>query len=203
MQELEEIYGKEYALMLGGGTTEAEKAPGFVIVVEGYSPYKEIGALLDPPNVKDDPSRWGLVTRLENLKQFLNLDVNSPFEVYSKNPPHFKIETGPVDVDSESLPMGVGSWKFIPSAAAVAAAAANPMGMTTESMDGTWILIDPVTKETISAEAVLDQYGKPKLDFLYKPIKQNRDYWFKLQVKLKWKEAPATPEGVGMTKGRR
>jgi type IV pilus assembly protein PilM len=183
--------------------TAAEKIAGFVVMIEGYSPYKNIGALLDPPNVKGDPSQWGLVTRLQNLKQYLNLDVNAPFKLALRGSDHFQLETGPVDVDSESLPRGVGAWKFIPSAAALAAAAANPyetaMGGT---QDGTWTLIDPVTKETISAETVLDAYGKPRLDALGKPVKNTRDYWFKLRFKVDWVDAPATPTGV-TTKSRR
>jgi len=203
--DMEAIYGPDFARMMGITTTQGEeKTSGFVVVVEGYSPYKDIGALLDPPNVTDDPGRWGFVTRIENLQQFLNLDVNAPFEVFKKKDAiNFRLETGVVDVDSESLPQGVGAWKFIPSQAALEQAAANPAGMVLESMDGTWILIDPVTQETISAKPVLDAYGKPKLDFLYKPIKEPRDSWFKLQFKLKWKDAPATPEGVGDKKGRR
>lgn len=204
MSMYEQAYGKDYVQQMMGTTgATAEKAPGFVLMIEGYSPYKNIGSLLDPPNVKDDPSRWGLITRLSNLKQFLNLDVNAPFELYLKSADHFKIETGPVDVDSETLPRGVGVWKFIPSAAALAAAAANPyeagMGL---QQDGTWTLIDPVTKETISAESKLDAYGKPRVDSLGKPVKENRDYWFKLQFKLEWKGAPATPAGVATSKGR-
>ncbi|MEN6578924.1 MAG: type IV pilus assembly protein PilM [Phycisphaerales bacterium] len=201
--DMEAIYGPGYAQMKGL-TAQAEKSSGFVVVIEGYSPYKDIGALLDPPNVKDDPSRWGLVTRLEFLKEFLNLDVNAPFEIHLKNSGNFKLETGPVDVDAEALPQGVGAWVFTPTAAALEEAKANPMGgMIVESMDGTWSLIDPVTQETISAEPVMDSFGKPKLDALLRPIKENRDYWFKLQLKLKWKDAPATPEGVGDKKGRR
>ena len=67
--------------------------------------------------------------------------------------------------------------------------------------DGTWTLIDPVTREVISAEPKLDRYGKPLADSLGKPVKENRDYWFKLQFKLKWNGAPETPAGVGNTQG--
>lgn len=204
--DMEAIYGPGYAAMGLGPAAGTEKTSGFVVVVEGYSPYKEIGSLLDPPNVKDDPSRWGLVTRLEFLKEFQHLDANAPFSIFEKNNSgHFKLETGPVDVDSETLPQGVGAWLFTPTAAALEEAKANPMsGMMLESMDGTWTLIDPVTKETMSAEPVLDASGKPVLDAFSNPKKENRDYWFKLQFKLKWKDAPATPEGKGDTKrGRR
>jgi hypothetical protein len=102
-----------------------------------------------------------------------------------------------VDVDAETLPMGAGSWKFTPSAAALEAAKSNPYGMAMETtQDGTWSLIDPVTKETISAEPELDAFGKPKVDSLGRPRKVNHDYWFKLQFKIKWNKAPQTPEGV-------
>ncbi len=195
--DYESIYGPNYRMMLGLDTMASEqKNSGFTIVIEGYSPYKKIGDLLDPPNVRDDPSRWGLVTRLENLKQFLNLDVNAPFELYVKNSAHFKLETGPVDVDAETLPQGVGAWQFVLDPG-VEATAAQEMEMMVANTNGTWILIDPITRETISAEPELDQFGKPLLDPLKKPIKTNRDYWFKLQFKLRWTGAPATPEGVG------
>jgi len=205
MAMYEQIYGKEAMKIFGGAGSTGEKVPGFVVMLEGYSPYKKIGDLLDPPNVQDDPSRWGLMTRLANLKQFQHLDANAPFEVYDKTADHFKIETGPVDVDAESLPMGVGAWKFTPSAAARAAAATTPgydMGMT-GYQDGTWTLIDPVTQETISAETKSDAYGKPMVDSLGKPVKTNRDYWFKLQFKLKWNGAPPTPTGVADKSNRR
>jgi type IV pilus assembly protein PilM len=198
MARYEELYGANYKDMLGlGTTTAAEKIAGFVVVVEGYSPYKNIGSLLDPPNVKDDMSQWGLVTRLQNLKQYMNLDVNAPFELKLRGSDNFQLETGPVDVDAETLPKGVGAWKFTPSAAALAAAAANPYeSAMSETMDGTWTLIDPVTKEIISAEAMPDAYGKPRVDSLGKPMKQTRDYWFKLRFKIDWRGAPVTPTGV-------
>jgi len=91
MAMYEQIYGKEAMKIFGGAGSTGEKVPGFVVMLEGYSPYKKIGDLLDPPNVQDDPSRWGLMTRLANLKQFQHLDANAPFEVYDKTADHFKI----------------------------------------------------------------------------------------------------------------
>ncbi len=72
------------------------------------------------------------------------------------------------------------------SAAALAAAATTPgydMGMT-GYQTGTWTLIDPVTQETISAETKSMRpatHGR----FPGQAVKTNRDYWFKLQFKLK------------------
>jgi type IV pilus assembly protein PilM len=202
MKQLEAAYGPGY-MQLMGGTAAQEKYAGFVITIEGYSPYRNIGSLLDPPNVKDDPSRWGFVTRLQNLKQFLHLDVNSPLEIWPamKDAQHFKLETGPADPDGD-VPMGVGEWQFIPDPVAPGTAlgpAAYTMSMAQRS--GTWILIDPMTKETISAESVKDQYGNPALDNMGKPKKTVHDYWFKLQFKLKWKDAPKTTIAAGAATG--
>jgi len=89
--------------------------------------------------------------------------------------------------------MGVGEWQFIPDPPApgtTPGASTYGMGM---QRPGTWILVDPMTKETISAEPVKDQYGNPALDNMGKPKKAVRDHWFKLQFKLLWTEAPKTP----------
>jgi type IV pilus assembly protein PilM len=58
MAMYEQIYGKEAMKIFGGAGSTGEKVPGFVVMLEGYSPYKKIGELLDPPNVQADPSRW-------------------------------------------------------------------------------------------------------------------------------------------------
>jgi type IV pilus assembly protein PilM len=197
--QLEQMYGAEYMqLMMGDAGAQTQKASGFVLTIEGYSPYKDIGALLDPPNVRDRPAAWGFVTRLENLKQFLQLDVNSPFEMYDKGAVNFKLDKGPADLDLE-IPPGVGQWQFVPDAPAAGAAAALPTyGMGPQA--GKWILVDPLTKEIISAEPVLDQYGNPAYDNTGKPRKRVHDSWFRLQFKLVWKNAPASavPAGGGM-----
>ncbi|HNS19213.1 MAG TPA: type IV pilus assembly protein PilM [Sedimentisphaerales bacterium] len=189
--DYESIYGPDFMRMNLGGAS-GTKTSGFTVVIEGYSPYKEIGDLLDPPNVKEYPGRWGLVTRLENLKQFLNLDVNAPFEIYQKaNADQYKLETGPVDLEAEYLPSGVGVLTSL-------SRQSGDIGIDEMIVDDKSLtLLDPVTKETICAETELDQFGKPRLDALRKPKKLYRDYWFKLQFKLKWNGAPPTPEGVG------
>jgi len=190
--QMEQIYGSEYMQQMMGTTAAATKYPGFVVMIEGYSPYRRIGDLLDPPNVKDTPAKWGFVTRLENLKQFLALDANSPFEIYTKNSDHFKLETGPADPDGD-VPMGVGQWKFIPdppAPGATPATSAYGLGGMGGPQNGTWVLIDPMTSELVSAEPVKDQYGNPALDNLGKPKKIVHDYWFKLQFKILWHEAP-------------
>jgi type IV pilus assembly protein PilM len=203
---MEEMYGSQYLQQMMGTSAQQKKDPGFVITIEGYSPFKDIGALLDPPDVKDKPAKWGFVTRLENLKQFLHLDVNSPFEMYNKEAAHFKLDKGAADPDGD-IPMGVGTWQFIPDPVApTTGPAANPMAMGTMQRPGTWILIDPMTKEPIGAETQKDQYGNPMYDASSKPKKDIHDYWFKLQFKLLWKDAPksaAPPAGSALTPSRR
>jgi type IV pilus assembly protein PilM len=193
-KNMELYYGPGYAQQAGGAAQQ--KDAGFVVTVEGYSPYRNIGVLLDPPNVKANRSLWGFVTRLDNLKQFLNLDVNSPLEIYTKDAQHFTLETGPADPDRDDLPMGVGEWKFIPEPPAPGAPpvpATAGYGYGAAQPNGTWILIDPMTQETISAETMKDQLGNPALDAMGKPKKIVHDYWFKLQFKVYWKDAPKMP----------
>ncbi len=190
-----------------GQSAGVQKQAGFVITIEGYSPYRRIGNLLDPPNVKEDRSRWGFTTRLENLKDYLP-DVNFPSEIYKKDDPlHYKLETGPADPDGD-VPKGVGDWRFIPDPPAPGTAATpggNAYMMSMAQRSGTWILVDPMTKETISAEAVKDQYGNLAYDATAKPKKIVHDYWFKLQFKLVWKDAPksAAPAPTVTTPVRR
>jgi type IV pilus assembly protein PilM len=205
MRELVEIYGEEYMRTFNMGATQQKKEPGFVVSIVGYSPYKNLGALLDPPNVKSDPGKWGFVTRLENLNQFIGAeyaDGNCPFELFSRQFPNdFKLEIAPVDLDTD-VPLGIGATEVIPGPAAKTAATTamsatvmTPMG----PVNGTEILVDPMTREVMSAETQNDQYGKPRLDPLGKPIKTTHDYWFALDLKLKWTQAPqsAAPAGPG------
>ncbi len=202
MRQMAEIYGADYAQqMMGGAGAQTQKSPGFVISIEGYSPYKDIGALLDPPNVKDTPNKWGFVTRLENLKQFLHLDVNSPFEVFDKGGTQFILTKGPADPDTD-IPTGIGEWQFVPDPVAPGTTATGTAGMYGMSMgpqNGTWILVDPMTKEIISAEPVKDQYGNLAYDNTGKPQKKVHDYWFRLQFKMKWKDAPKSAAPSGLT----
>jgi hypothetical protein len=139
------------------------------------------------------------VTRIDNIDQFL--DFNSPFGLYTKAADHFKLEKGPVDLDTE-IPQGVGAWEFIPNPTAVKTTTTMPgydMGMTPQ--DGTWILIDPMTKEPISAKPLTDHYRNPRFDSAGKPLKEIRDYWFRLQFKLRWEDAPETPAAAGAPAG--
>ncbi len=201
MKQMAEIYGADYMQQMMGTTAAAQKSSGFVISIEGYSPYQDIGALLDPPDVKGNRSKWGFVTRLENLKQFLHLDVDSPFEVFDKGGTQFILTKGPADPDTD-IPTGIGEWQFIPDAPAPGTTAtANMYGMGMGQQNGTWILVDPMTKEIISAEPEKDPYGNPKYDNTGKPIKKVHDYWFRLQFKMVWTDAPKSAPPTGAAPG--
>ncbi len=148
-------------------TSEISANRGFVITISGYSPYSEVEKLLDPAGVQDDPSRWGLVTRLMDMNtMFVG---TSPFEVYKKtDKQHFEIRTGAVDLDSE-MPTGIGIRK------------------TTTRADGQQQaeLIDPMTREVISKQELADTSNRSLIN---KTQYQINDHWFILNLKLRWKE---------------
>ena len=201
MASMLELYGEEYMRQMGfGDTAEEDKHPGFIVSVVGYSPYKDIGALLDPPNVKDDRSQWGFMTRMENLDEFI--DANSPFQLYSREATHFRLRKGVVDLEQD-VPMGVGVMEIIPDegsgkTSSPGARTGMAYGFITS---GTQILVDPMTRERINAKAVTDQFGKPRYDGMGKPILEVYDSWFSLDFKLEWTDAPTDTDSGASTTG--
>jgi len=159
-----------------------EGGPGFVVTITGYSPYKNIGELLDPTDVEDAPSRWGVITRLGHLDDIV--DGNSPFKLYKKGEgsEHFKLEIGKVDL-SAGMPPGMG---IVDVRSEKAEKASGGFGRQPREQ----VLIDPMTRETISKVAELDKKGNRKLDRLGKPVYKVNDHWFALNVKFIWKDAP-------------
>jgi len=183
MMEMERMggYGDYYpGGMYGmGGQAAEEKLPGFIITIGGYSPYGKITELMDPYGVEDDQDRWGVVTRLLHLDDFV--DGNSPFEVYKKTDPNqFSIDIGEVDREVE-MPVGIG----------VTDIRYRPMPAGSAPEDGAeWILVDPMTKETISKVAEWEENGSKKLDRRGAQIFTVNDHWFVLNVKFLWRDAP-------------
>ena len=182
MMEMEMMggYGEYYpGGMYGMGQTTEEKLPGFIVTIGGYSPYGKITELIDPAGVEDDQDKWGIVTRLLHLDDFV--DGNSPFEVYNKTDPNqFSIDLGEVDREVE-MPVGIGvtDIRYRPV----------PAGSTQE--DGSeWILVDPMTKETISKVAEWEENGSKKLDRRGQQVFTVNDHWFVLNVKFLWRDAP-------------
>ena len=164
-------YQKTFYLKAGAeGDVSEEAKPGFVVTMTGYSPYRNLGELMDPAHVKDHPNRWGVITRLMHLDDIV--DGNSPFELYKKTElEHFKLEIKPIDIDAEMRPrIGVVDMK------------------RAESKEQ--VLIDPMTKETVSTVAELDEQGKRKLNGLGNVVYEVNDHWFTLNAKFIWKDAP-------------
>lgn len=140
---------------------EAEEGRGYVISISGYSPHKNIGELLEPTGVGKNKDRWGLVTRLMNLDEIF--DGNSPFKLYKRSDnEHFRLDKGEVDLE-ETMPSGIGVEDAYKGA-----------------------LVDPMTKEVISKEPVLDEEGNPKTDRRGEIIYKVNDHWFTLDFKLLW-----------------
>jgi type IV pilus assembly protein PilM len=159
--------GMSIRAMPQGGESVAR---GFVITISGYSPYRSINELLDPPKVQDDPNKWGLVTRLIHLDSMF--DGNSPFVLYKKTEKvQFDLQTGEVDM-AASIPAGTGVRKTIEGQGEV--------------------IVDPMTNEIISKITENGPGGKA--------ITKTNDFWFVLNFKLQWKDKSAAPvEAVGST----
>jgi hypothetical protein len=148
-----------------------------VVTIVGYSPYKNVGELMDPAGVGDDPSQWGVITRLLHLDDVI--DGNCPFELYKKaSIDHFKLEIKEVDLEA-GVPAGIGirDTKF-------------EKGKTGDDKYGQEVLIDPMTQEVISKVPELDEYGQEKIDRSGKVVYKVNDHWFRLDAKFVWKDAP-------------
>jgi type IV pilus assembly protein PilM len=171
-----------------------EGGPGFLVILEGYSPYRNVGELIDPLRVEDTPEKWGLATRLLHLA-----DANGPFELYKKTETkHFNLEIGEVDLEAEKRPAGVGVAEYRP--------VAKGGRLTAGTEETEPVLIDPMTKEIISKVIRLDKDGSPQIDPKGRYVYEVHDHWFALKLKLLWKDAPRDPEaeaaGLGMLSGR-
>jgi hypothetical protein len=132
---------------------------------------------MDPAGVGDEPSRWGVVTRLLHLDDII--DGNCPFELYKKaRIEHFKLEINEVDLEA-GVPAGIGIRDT-----------RLEKGKVGDDRYGQEVLIDPMTQEIISKVPELDEYGKEKIDRSGKVIYKVNDHWFRLDVKFVWKDAP-------------
>ena len=175
-------YSPTYSV--GGGEGDAaervvEEKRGFVVTIAGYSPYKNIGELMDPAGAEDDSNRWGFITRLLHLDTIV--DGNSPFKLYKKTEiKHFRLQMGEVDLESD-MPAGIGLRA----------------GKSGRQQSGEEVLIDPMTKEIISKVAELDEYGKKKIDRRGEVVYKVNDHWFVLNAKFVWIDAPKEVENTG------
>jgi len=165
----------------GRGIPAVGQAPtenrGFVLTIAGYSPYEEIVELLDPIGAQEDPNKWGFVTRLIHLDSMF--EGKSPFELYQKtDKKHFDIQTGEVDLTAQ-MPPGIGVIKTV-----------EDKNAALEQM-----LVDPMTKEIINRQELVDKTGKKETNWQGKPVYHVNDHWFVLKLKLKWKDAPEETTG--------
>ena len=178
------------------------------MIIEGSSPYKNINELLDPPDVGNDQSKWGLVTRLENLSKVM---PDAPFELLEKSVTHFKCETGEVDLSLTNMPVGIGVERDIervPKKEDTPTRAGQPSymrgsGGLEDRLTVEKVLLDPMTSEEMSktfdlvtqdeidgdpSKAERD-LGKKKYTDFGQPKYIVRDHWFRVKAKFLWKGA--------------
>ena len=187
----------EYSLpgYMGGAGAAEEKHSGFVVQALCYSPYgrtvTEVGELIDPDGVDDEPDKWGFITRLKHLDDIAE-DANStsPFELFKKEDhEQFNWDIQEVTVEGDT-PGGIGAWEeIIDETAQIGSRSAT----RSTSLTRNWILIDPMTKETINKEQVLNEDGKPAL-YRGQPVYKVNDHWFVLNAKFVWRDAPEPPK---------
>jgi type IV pilus assembly protein PilM len=143
---------------------------GFAVVITGYSPYEDLRNLLEPTGAGTDPSRWGFVTKLKRLKEFM---PQSAFESFQPMDTRcFSITTSPVILSGQTAVAGVGMLKM-------------PDPTKPGSMAE---LIDPMTKELISAAMKRDNTGMETIN----------DNTFTIRAKFVWSEAPQ-PTGAAQS----
>jgi type IV pilus assembly protein PilM len=204
------------------GEEEEKDGPGFIVVIEGYSPYKNIEELMDPDGVGDDKSKWGLITRLERLSEFI---PGSEFELYGKGKiKHFEVRKDAVDVLSEEMPSGIGVEKVVKRISDESGTTGTGVNSALRTLRRSQdyvaeedVLFDPMTNEEISRifdivtevdiasdpELSDSQVGKKKLDDFGKEIFIERDYWFRIKAKFLWKGSPDAKAASQSTGGRR
>jgi len=188
---------------------QEEGGAGFTVLIEGYSPYQNIAELLDPPSVRGDQSRWGFITRLENLA---GLFPDVPYKLFAKHDiTHFKVETGLVDLEEKDMPAGIGVPKEIervPQLSDRNDPANRRVGQGRRGQNIVYteeVLIDPMTNEEISRtydiitqeeidsdpELTEKDLGRKKINkSTGKELFIERDHWFRIKAKFTWKDAP-------------
>ncbi len=202
-----------------GGDEELKDGAGFVVLIEGYSPYGEVAELLDPPGVGDNKDDWGFVTRLENLPEYIE---GAEFKLFDKsNLQHFKLDTGVVDLEDNELPAGIGvirDVRRIPleeeaedGGRGRGRSSTRGMNRRDEYVEVETVLVDPMTEEEMSqtfdiiTEEEVERdpslserdLGRKEYTRFEEPKLITRDHWFRLQAKFLWKNAPDTEGGSG------
>lgn len=176
---------------------------GFVVIIEGFTPYEKIGELMEPVGVGKDKEKWGIITRMLNLNQLF--DGNCPFELFQKDKiEHFRLETGLVDPEDAQMPAGIGIQQTVTRVTADESAVDSrktartysTRGAESDTVPNEIVLVDPLTKEEISKTFDLDDKGRKKYDAFGQPTYIERDRWFRIKTKLLWKNAPQQQEQI-------
>ena len=97
-----------------------------------------------------------------------------------------------MDVDGE-MPEGIGVWEQVTDNTNNSNTS-NTRFRSSSVSNQNWILIDPMTGETISKEPVLNREGKQVLDDHGHPLYKTHDHWFVLNAKFLWRDAPEPPK---------
>ena len=168
----------------------AADGAGFIIEIEGYSPFENFGMLMDPPGVADDQSRWGLITRLENFKKIYTRKKFKLFEKDSSN--HFVYEYGEVDIKDSKMPVGIGKevTKVRVETTQTDGARRTSRAASDRVIEKEQVLIDPMTGEEMSKTFKLDSNGVKQFDEYGEEIIITRDHWFRIKAKFLWEDAP-------------
>lgn len=171
---------------------ELEDGKGFIVEIEGFTPYEDVDRLFDPINAGKDKSKWGIVTWLRNLNDVI-ADGNSNFKLFDNaDIAHFIFESGPVAIEDGQMPMGIGLMKTIErsprrdedkkSDGRSSGAKKSVTGIVYEED----VLVDPMTGEEISEIYTLDDQFKIVYDNYDNPQYAVNDNWFRLKIKLLW-----------------
>ncbi len=168
---------------------------GFVVVIEGYTPFEKVGELLDPAGVGNDKSKWGIVTWMMNLNDVS--DGNSQFQLFYKdNIEHFRDETGIVDLTDNRMPAGIGILQVKSRISkeqqqenARTGRGSGGQADTSDRITSEQVLVDPLTNEEMSKTFDIDEKGRKKYDSFGQPVYIERDKWFRIKVKFLWKNA--------------
>ncbi len=156
---------------------QAINGPGFVIAIAGYSPYEFPMELLDPAGIGDDKRKWGLVTWLAHPNEIV--DGNCPFRIYDKTKSeHFEPIIRPV-VTGTTMPQGIGQEK-------VEIQLDNMRDSRAGYRGDNIVLVDPMTRETISSVPITDEQGNIMRDKSERELYKTNDQWFVLNFKLLW-----------------
>jgi len=197
-----------------GGEEEDEdikEGAGFVVFIEGYSPYRNIKELLEPAGVTADRSRWGFITRLIHLDKVI---PGCRFELFAKNSSsHFKYKSGDVIIGDDEMPVIVGireeiervSKELEKPEASSRGSTRRTVGERADRIEVEEVLIDPLTGEETSR--VVDIWTQDEIDagnapedaragdIKFDPLTGKKEYimrdtWFRIQAKFLWKNAP-------------